>query len=311
MRLLHSMNTFNALDRYHTGWHKYMTVFSLQPAMTTQTFASSAFTRTILSHAQRAGLCQTQLLQRAGICLSLLEGQGLRVPAYLVEQLWRECERLGAGPTFGCELVNGMATAGLQGLNILLDSAATLRASLACFTEYLPRVTNYVQAELEEVDGLVRLHLRGTGQQPHFFGLDAATLSLVRNIARRLGRAPAEVFVGVTVTSEQAAGEWLRSVGIDVSRGSHPCLSLPVASLDEPLLGANPFLHQSMLRHWQSEASQHVRGDSLELARHWLTAGDQPIERIAERLGYRQPSNFIRAFRKRFGITPKQFRLGL
>jgi AraC-like DNA-binding protein len=47
------------------------------------------------------------------------------------------------------------------------------------------------------------------------------------------------------------------------------------------------------------------------MARHWLTAGDQPIERIAERLGYRQPSNFIRAFRKQFGITPKQFRLGL
>jgi AraC-like DNA-binding protein len=77
------------------------------------------------------------------------------------------------------------------------------------------------------------------------------------------------------------------------------------------LLGANAFLHQSMLRHWQAEASQHVRNDSLELARHWLTAGDQPIERIAERLGYRQPSNFTRAFRKRFGITPKQFRLGL
>jgi AraC-like DNA-binding protein len=65
----------------------------------------------------------------------------------------------------------------------------------------------------------------------------------------------------------------------------------------------------SMLRHWQTAAAQHTRSDSLELARHWLTAGDQPIERIAERLGYRQPSNFIRAFRKQFGITPKQFRL--
>ena len=93
--------------------------------------------------------------------------------------------------------------------------------------------------------------------------------------------------------------------------GSHPCLSLPAASLDEPLLGANGFLHQSMLRHWQTAAVQNTRSDSLEMARHWLTAGDQPIERIAERLGYRQPSNFIRAFRKQFGITPKQFRLGL
>jgi hypothetical protein len=279
--------------------------------MTSQPFISSAFTRTILSHAQQSGLCRDQLLERAGICLSWLDGQGLHVPAHLVEQLWSECERQGAGATFGCELVNGMATTSLQGLNILLDSAATLRASLACFTEYLPRVTNYVQAHLEEVDGQARLHLRGVYQAPHFFGLDAATLSLVRNIARRLGRAPGEVFVGVTLTPEQAAGEWLRSVGIEVSRGPHPCLLMALDTLDEPLLGANPFLHQSMLRHWQVEAAQHVRSDSLELARHWLTAGDQPIERIAERLGYRQPSNFIRAFRKHFGITPKQFRLGL
>lgn len=279
--------------------------------MTSQTYASSAFTRTILSHAERSGLCQEQLLQRAGICLSLLEGQGLRVPAHLVELLWHECERQGAGATFGCELVNGMATTSLQGLNILLDSAPTLRASLACFIEFLPRVTNYVRAELEEMDGQARLHLRGAHQLPHYFGLDAATLSLVRNIARRLGRSPGEVFIEVVLTPQQAAGEWLRRVGIEVSHGSHPCFCLTLTSLDEPLLGANPFLHQSMLRHWQTEAAQHVRGDSLELARHWLTAGDQPIERIAERLGYRQPSNFIRAFRKRFGITPKQFRLGL
>lgn len=279
--------------------------------MTIQPFASSAFTRTILSHAQQSGLCQEQLLARAGISLSALDGQGLHIPAHLVEQLWRECERLGAGPTFGCELVNGMATTCLQGLNILLDSAATLRASLGCFVEFLPRVTNYVVAELEEAGAEVRLHLRGAGVLPHFFGLDAATLSLVRNIARRVGRAPGEVFVGVRLTPRQAAGPWLRSVGIEVEEGAHPCLKLPLASLDEPLLGANSFLHQSMLRHWQTEAAQYVRSDSLEMARHWLTAGDQPIERIAERLGYRQPSNFIRAFRKQFGITPKQFRLGL
>lgn len=279
--------------------------------MPDQPFASSAFTRTILSHAQQSGLCQDQLLQRAGINLSWLDEQGSRIPAHLVEQLWNACESAGAGATFGCELVNGMATTCLQGLNILLDSAATLRASLACFVEFLPRVTNYVVAELEEDERFARLHLRAAYELPHFFGLDAATLSLVRNIARRVGRAPGEVFVAVSLTEQQAAGQWLNSVGIVVEQGAHPCLTLPLAGLDTPLLGANPFLHQSMLRHWQIEVAQHVRSDSLDMARHWLTAGDQPIERIAERLGYRQPSNFIRAFRKQFGITPKQFRLGL
>lgn len=285
-------------------------VYIQRSLMSDQTFASSAFTRTILSHARQIGLCEEELLQRAGISLSWLDDQQQHIPARLVEQLWRECEIAGVGRHFGCELVNGMATSCLQGMNILLDSAATLRVSLGCFTDYLPRVTNHVLAELEEVDDEARLHLRPAQALPHFFGLDAATLSLVRNISRRVGTAPGELFCHVRLAPGQAAGDWLGGQGVRVEAGEHPCLVLPLHALDLPLLSANPFLHQSMLRHWQVAAPSETRSDSLELARHWLTAGDQPIERIAERLGYRQPSNFIRAFRKQFGITPKQFRLG-
>ncbi|WP_460164676.1 hypothetical protein [Pseudomonas sp. S2_F03] len=83
-----------------------------------------------------------------------------------------------------------------------------------------------MMAELEEAHGQARLHLRATDQQPHFFGLDAAALTLVRNIARRVGRAPGEVFVEVCLTPQQAAGQWLRSVGIDVHEGPHLCLTI-------------------------------------------------------------------------------------
>lgn len=272
-------------------------------------FASSAFTRTILGHAEQSGLCPQTLLARAGISRSALEDQDRQIPAHAVEQLWLECEQAGVAPTFGCELVNAMATTCLQGLNILLDSAATLRASLDCFVTFAPRVTNYVAVELQELGNFAHLHLRPVQGQVHHFGLDAATLTLVRNIARRLGKAPDQVFFSVNLCPPQAAGHWLRSAGVNVEQGEHPRLTMHRASLDDALLGANPFLHQSMLRHWQAESSAPSRNDSLAMARHWLTAGDQPIERIAERLGYRQPSNFIRAFRKQFGITPKQFRL--
>lgn len=277
--------------------------------MPSQHFASSAFTRTILSHASQCGLSVKDLLLGAGIDESQLDNPHQQIPAHLVERLWRECELAGAGRHFGCELVNGMATHCLQGLNILLDSAATLRDSLACFTRYLPLVTNYVLAELDEQGGEASLHLRSAQRQPHFFGLDAATLSLVRNIARRLGQPPGELFKRVCLAREQAAGDFLHGWGIALEQGEHPCLHLPVAALELPVLSANPFLHQSLLRHWQAADQNQCRSDSLQLARHWLKAGDQPIERIAERLGYRQPSNFIRAFRKQFGITPKQFRL--
>ncbi|MBC8995400.1 AraC family transcriptional regulator ligand-binding domain-containing protein [Pseudomonas sp. N40(2020)] len=272
-------------------------------------FASSAFTRTILGHAEQAGLCPQTLLARADISRAALADQDEQIPAHRVEQLWRECEQAGVAATFGCELVNAMSTTCLQGLNILLDSAATLRASLDCFVMFVPRVNNYVAVELQEAGDFVQLRLRPVQGRVHHFGLDAATLALVRNIARRLGKAPDAVFVGVGICPPQAAGHWLRQAGIRVEEGEYPCLTLHRSCLDETLLGANPFLHQSMLRHWLSESSAPSRNDSLEMARHWLTAGDQPIERIAERLGYRQPSNFIRAFRKQFGITPKQFRL--
>lgn len=277
--------------------------------MSIQHFASGAFTRTILSHASQSGLCAEDLLHDAGIDAHWLTDQRQQVPAPLVERLWRECERAGAGRYFGCALVNGMATNCLQGLNILLDSAATLGASLECFKRYLPRVTNYVQVELQVRGTEAQLHLRPAQAAPHFFGLDAATLSLVRNISRRVGQSPAALFSRVSLTAEQAAGESLQHWEVRVERGAHPYLCLPRSALSLPLLGANSFLHQQLLRQWQVGALVDRHADGLQLAQHWLKAGDQPLERIAERLGYRQPSNFIRAFRKQYGITPKQFRL--
>lgn len=271
-------------------------------------FVSSAFTRTLVAHAQGCGLPVDLLLQRAGIAPAWLEGHG-RVPALLVEQFLAECEAAGAGRDFGCELVPGMATHSLQGLNILLDSAATVRASLECFIRYLPLVTNCIRVSLEEDAGQAQLQVRRYQHQPHYYMLDAAALSLVRNIARRAGKPPASLFSHVSLLAGQAAAPWLHGWGVATSEGQWLNLQLTPQALDLALPGANAFLHQSMLRQWQGATDDGGRKDSLHLARHWLSAGDQPIERIAERLGYRQPSNFIRAFRKQFGVTPKQFRL--
>lgn len=277
--------------------------------MSQPVFASSAFVRTILAHARQSGLCPQHLMARAGICPSVLAGAHQLIAARSVEQVWRECEWAGVAPTFGCELADGMATDCLQGLNILLDSAATLRASLKCFIDCLPRVINYVAVELVEAGDVAHLRLSSLQGPLHHFALDAAAVTLVRNIARRSGRAPGDLFVNVSLRAAQMAGSWLRESGVAVEQGEHLRLSLPRSCLDQALLGANPFLHQSVLRHWHAEACAPARQDNLTMARHWLTVGDQPIERIAERLGYRQPSNFIRAFRKQFGTTPKQFRL--
>ncbi|MDG9852349.1 AraC family transcriptional regulator [Pseudomonas nitroreducens] len=272
-------------------------------------FASSAFASTILLHAARLGLSAVDLRLRAGIAEALLEDHRGRIPALQVEQLWRECERASGNPHFGCELVNGMATHCLQGLNILLDSAPDLGTSLRAFCEHVASVTNCVDARLEFDGENTRLVLDPVTQDLHHFGLDAAVLTLIRNISRRIGRSPQGVFNAVGIGPRQRCEEMLTLWNVPWQVTPTPFLQLPTALLDTPLPGANEFLYQSLRRQWCGTA-QTGEGDGLSLARIWLRSSDQPIERIAERIGYRQSGNFIRAFRKRFGITPKQFRLG-
>lgn len=272
-------------------------------------FASSAFASTILLHAARLGLSAVELRTRAGIAEALLADHHARIPVDQVEWLWRECERASGNPQFGCELVNGMATHCLQGMNILLDSAPTLGASLATFCEHVPSVTNCVEVRLADEGDATWLTLAPVSQDLHHFGLDAAVLTLIRNIARRVGRAPRETFIEAGIGPRQHCGELLTEWGVPWRVSHIPYLSLPTTLLGTPLPGANEFLYQSLRRQW-SGAREAGEGDGLSLARIWLRSSDQPIERIAERIGYRQSGNFIRAFRKRFGITPKQFRLG-
>jgi AraC-like DNA-binding protein len=45
-----------------------------------------------------------------------------------------------------------------------------------------------------------------------------------------------------------------------------------------------------------------------ELARGLLESTDLAVERIAERLGYADPSNFSRTFRRWNGVNPREFR---
>lgn len=271
-------------------------------------FATSTFTRLILDQAARHGLAAAPLCLRSGIDAARLDDLHYRVEAVRVEALWRECERGGVGRQFGCELSYAIATAGLQGINILLDSATTLGESLSCFIRHLPRVTNSVEAELQLRGGAAILHLHPVQVTPHAFALDSAAISLVRNIARRVGLSPAALFRRLELVDGQYADRLLERHGVASARATHLSLQLPQTALELPLRGSNPFLHQSLQRHWQADSGSSGEAD-LQLARHWLRANDQPIERIAERLGYRHPNNFIRAFRKQFGITPKQFRL--
>ena len=47
-----------------------------------------------------------------------------------------------------------------------------------------------------------------------------------------------------------------------------------------------------------------VSASRLRLARFWLRETDMPIAEIATLLGYDEPTNFARAFRRQTGISP-------
>lgn len=46
----------------------------------------------------------------------------------------------------------------------------------------------------------------------------------------------------------------------------------------------------------------------LGAARRMLEGSNDQVQRIADAVGYRNPGDFIRAFRRRFGVSPRQYR---
>ncbi|MNZ40293.1 hypothetical protein D3C78_578060 [compost metagenome] len=279
--------------------------------MSSPLFSTSAFVSTVLLHADRSGIAAGELRRRAGIGQELLADQGAHLPAMQLQKLWAECELASGDPRFGCEMAGNIGTHFTQGLNILADSAPTLGDSLRCISTYLPLLTNCLGLRLVEDGEQVILEVLPALPDQHHFGLDVALLRLVHGNARRTGLAPCELFSEAHTRPNQRCAEQLAALGIPTGHGANPCLVMPRALLQRPLASANEFLHQSLRQVWQRALDGRRRhdGENLQLARLWLKSSGDSVERIAERVGYRQPGNFIRAFRKEFGITPKQFRL--
>ena len=56
--------------------------------------------------------------------------------------------------------------------------------------------------------------------------------------------------------------------------------------------------------------SEYLQGYRIKVAERWLTENDMKIAAIAENLAYENTENFIRAFKKATGMTPRQYRDG-
>ena len=52
---------------------------------------------------------------------------------------------------------------------------------------------------------------------------------------------------------------------------------------------------------------EYIRIERMKSAKQWLAAGE-PISKVAQKLGYKNPHHFTAAFKKEFKLTPSQFR---
>lgn len=79
------------------------------------------------------------------------------------------------------------------------------------------------------------------------------------------------------------------------------------------LAAENGFSRRSFFRHWNAvyriSPFQHVQNLRLEEAERLLSDSDMPVEEVAERVGFKDSSYFIRLFRKRRGMTPHRYRI--
>lgn len=277
--------------------------------MTNPLCVSSTLVSLVLDHAMARGLDSGALLREAGIVRSQLSNPLYKVPVAAFEMLCTACERASGDRQFGCDMAQRLTANGLHGLNILMDCAPTLGEGLRCLGQFMPVLTERMQLHTRHAGDAVVFTLQVSQPAPHYFWLDAALLALLRNLARRVGATPATLLQQVWITPHQQCAEHLRQWGLAPRLGDAPAFQLPRQALDLGHVKADPFFHRSMLEHWQALLPAAAPAeDGLAEARLWLKSSDQPIEHIASLMGYSQPGNFTRAFRKQYGLTPRQYR---
>lgn len=274
-------------------------------------YGSTAMAQAVLNQAASMGLDVTEIGRRAGLSGTIRQTRKDQVAGWQFGRLWAACAELGAGADFGCQLGNCLSTASLKGLNILLDTAPCLRESLMCLPQGCLRVTNSLKMTVEDDGRTMVLSIHsGSRRYPHHYLLDAVTLALIDNYSSRLQVSKPELICGISLLDEQYCYDVLKAEGVNVRRGTVLSIAFDKAWAKTPLLGANEFLFQSLRRQWVGNAEDDVPPvpAHLELARYQLLSTDQPLEHIARQAGYRQANNFIRAFRRQFGVTPNRLR---
>gem|GEM_PF-4680797 len=83
---------------------------------------------------------------------------------------------------------------------------------------------------------------------------------------------------------------------------------LSVASLADALRVSSGYLSKAFKAHAGIRLSDYLIDRRLEAAAAMLRSSDERIYRIAEKVGYGTTSHFIKVFKRRYRLTPDQYR---
>ncbi len=151
-------------------------------------------------------------------------------------------------------------------------------------------------------------------------------LALVLDEVDRAGRADLAVRAGHADSREGEAKRAATSVGLSVGPNvgkeqslvadslrfiERKCLGpLSLGELAAAMARSPAHLTTVIRRATGKSAVQWIIAGRLAEARRLLTSSAEPVERIAERVGYADATHFIRLFRREHGVTPAAWRAG-
>lgn len=133
------------------------------------------------------------------------------------------------------------------------------------------------------------------------------------NIHLRLAQGRGQPAALAAAAGQEESPGHSRDAVLTAAAVNHLQQNLRTAPTSEALarqLGTNEKrLNQAFQSCFAMSASEWLRNERLQQARHLLTHTDTSIAQIGDHLGYSSPANFAKAFRERFGCSPRELRL--
>jgi AraC-like DNA-binding protein len=211
------------------------------------------------------------------------EGAGLRVNQYLT------------GPPGHGRCIGDLFT--------LVVTINTLRRFIGpdwCPTEVRLMAGTHERLDAPDVFGDARLL---TGQRHTSFTIPR---EMLQRLAPGPAAVPASLCEGASTDRCAMPNDFKGSVEqVIVSLMDDECPGIEVAA---EVAGLSPRTLQRRLADVGTSYSDLVSAGRLRAAKRWLAESTMPVAEIAARLGYREATNFARAFRRRTGVSPSAYR---